>query len=47
MRSQLVQRTIDYRHADHLAVVFALLEHLDRDRLGVGTRSVRAGVHRE
>jgi hypothetical protein len=44
MRAQLVQGTVDHRHADHVAAALALPEHLDRDRLGVGTRSVCTGI---
>ena len=39
MRSQLVQRTIDHRHADELAAALALPEHFDCDRLGRFSRT--------
>jgi hypothetical protein len=41
MRTQLLKRPVDHRHADELAAALALPEYLDRDRLGVGTLSVR------
>jgi hypothetical protein len=44
MRTQLLKRPVDHRHADELAAALALPEYLDRDRLGVGTRSVCAGI---
>src|SRR5262245_58698133 len=46
MRPQLIQRTIDHRHADRLAAALALEEHFDGDRFDRIRRTHALSAHR-